>query len=206
MPVTVQLDLDAGAEATLGALAEVLSGIPGLTTVRQLGDVHHISMAIYDDPPLERFMPALADLAETLSPIEVQLAHIGLFVGTTSVGSSGVKSVGVDGSGVEGLGAYSLGKQPQGVVFLGVVVTETLLALHRRVHVALGAFRESCWAHYLPGAWVPHVSLALDATNGAAQAATAALLARWSPMTVKTGGARLVRFRPVSTLYKHMLA
>ena len=119
MPVTVQLDLDAGAEATLGALAEVLSGIPGLTTVRQLGDVHHLSMAIYDDPPLERFMPALADLAETLSPIEVQLAHIGLFVGTTSVGSLGVKSVGVDGSGVEGLGACSLGRQPQGVVRRG---------------------------------------------------------------------------------------
>ncbi len=46
MPFTVQLDVDAAAESTLGALADALAGIPGLATVRQLGDVHHISLAI----------------------------------------------------------------------------------------------------------------------------------------------------------------
>src|SRR5271169_2821685 len=107
MPFTVQLDLDAEAEATLGALAEALAGIPGLATVRQLGDVHHISLAIYDDPPLEQFVPPLAAFAETLAPFEVQLASIGLF--------ADIKNV----------------------VFLGVVVTDSLLALHRRAHAAL---------------------------------------------------------------------
>ncbi len=136
MPFTVQLDVDAEAEATLGALAESLAGIPGLATVRQLGDVHHISLAIYDDPPLEQFVPALAAFAGTLTPFEVRLANIGLFADATNV------------------------------VFLGVVVTEALLALHRRAHAALGAFRGECWEYYLPGAWVPHVSLALDATAG----------------------------------------
>ncbi len=171
MPFTVQLDLDAEAEARLGALAETLAGIPGLATVRQLGDVHHISLAIYDDPPLERFVPALADFAETLTPFEVHLASIGLFADIRNV------------------------------VFLGVVVTEALLALHRRAHEALGAFRECCWEYYMPGAWVPHVSLALDATNVAARAATATLLAHWGPMTVGIGGIRLVRLRPVHALY-----
>src|SRR5208337_1904990 len=122
MPVTVQLDLDEGSEASLAELAEALSGIPGLATIRQLGDVHHISLAIYDDPPLERFVPALAGFAETLAPFEVRLASLGLFADTTNV------------------------------VFLGVVVTDALLALHRRAHAALGTFSESCWAHYLPGA------------------------------------------------------
>jgi len=176
MPFTVQLDLDAKAEATLGTLAETLAGIPGLATVRQLGDVHHISLAIYDDPPLERFVPALAAFAETLTPFETHLASIGLFADLTNV------------------------------VFLGVVVTDSLLSLHRRAHAALGAFRESCWEHYFPGAWVPHVSLALDATSAAAQAATATLLAHWTPMTVGIGGVRLIRFRPVRTLYQCTLA
>jgi 2'-5' RNA ligase len=171
MPYTVQLDLDADAEAKLGALACALSGIPGLATVRQLGDVHHISLAIYDDPPLEQFVPALAAFAETFTPFEVRLASIGLFADTTNV------------------------------LFLGVVVTEALLALHHRAHAALGAFRDTCWAHYLPGAWVPHVSLALDATDAAIQGAIAILLAQWTPMTVGAAGIRLVSFRPVRTVY-----
>ncbi len=176
MPVTVQLDLDSDAEASLGELAEALSGIPGLATIRQLGDVHHISLAIYDDPPLERFVPALAAFAETLAPFEVHLASIGLFADLTNV------------------------------VFLGVVVTDALLALHRRAHAALGAFSKSCWEYYLPGAWVPHVSLALDATDAAARAATAALLAQWTPMTVGIDAVRLVGFRPVRTIYRRSLA
>ena len=68
MPFTGQLDLDAEAEATLGALSETLAGIPGLATVRKLGDAHHISLANYDDPPLEQFVPALAAFAEDAHP------------------------------------------------------------------------------------------------------------------------------------------
>jgi 2'-5' RNA ligase len=117
-------------------------------------------------------VPALAAFAETLTPFEVHLANIGLFADITNV------------------------------VFLGVVVTDSLLALHRRAHAALDAFRESCCEYTLPGAWVPHVSLALDATNAAAQAATGTLLAHWTPMTVSIGGIRLVRFRPVHSLYQ----
>jgi 2'-5' RNA ligase len=175
MPFTVQLDLDAKAEATLLGLAEALAG-PGLATIRQLGDVHHISLAIYDDPPLEQFVPALAAFAETLAPFEVQLASIGIFADTTNV------------------------------VFLGVVATDALLALHRRAHAALGAFRDLCWDYYAPDQWVPHVSVALDATDAATQAATAALLARWTPMEVGVRGVRLVKFRPVSTIYNVSLA
>jgi 2'-5' RNA ligase len=175
MPFTVQLDLHAEAEATLGALAETLAGIQGLATVRQLGDVHHISLAIYNDLPLDRFVPALAAFAETLTPFEVHLASIGLFADITNV------------------------------VFLGVVVTDPLLALHRSAHAALDAFRESCCEYTLPGNWVPHVSLALNATNGAAQAATATLLAHWAPMTVRISGVRLIRFAPVHSLYQRAL-
>lgn len=175
MPFTVQLDLDAEAEAKLGKLTRTLSGIPGLATVPELGDVHHISLAIYDDPPLEQLVPVLEAFAGTVTPFEVRLANIGLFANTTNV------------------------------MFLGVVVTEALLALHYRAHAALGAFRDACWAHYLPGAWVPHVSLALDATDEAAQAALAGLLGKWRPMVVSVDHIRLVRFHPARTICRRAL-
>lgn len=175
MPFTVQLDLDAEVEAKLGKLVRALSGIPGLPTVSELGDAHHISLAIYDDPPLVRLVPVLEAFAGTVTRFQVRLANIGLFADTTNV------------------------------MFLGVAVTEALLALHCRAHAALGAFRDACWAHYLPGAWVPHVSLALDATDEAAQAALAALLVEWRPMAVGVDHVRLVRFHPARTIFRRAL-
>jgi len=81
--------------------------------------LRHISLAIYDDPPSEQFVPALAGFAETLPPFEVALARIGLFADATNAGSLGVVFLGV---------AFL------GVVFLGGVATEAPLALHRRAH------------------------------------------------------------------------
>jgi hypothetical protein len=64
----------------------------------------------------------------------------------------------------------------------------------------------------LPGAWVPHVSLALNATDTAAQAATATPLAHWAPMTVRISGIRPIQFAlahslvPLYSLYRRTLA
>ena len=46
MPFTVQLDLDSAANAALDGLAERLEALPGLTTIRRLGDVHHLSLSV----------------------------------------------------------------------------------------------------------------------------------------------------------------
>lgn len=51
---------------------------------------------------------------------------------------------------------------PAGVVFLAPVVTPRLLELHARVHTALAPHAEKAWPHYVPRAWVPHVTLAHD--------------------------------------------
>ena len=68
----------------------------------------------------------------TCSPIRVQIASAGSFGG------------------------------PAGVVFLAPVVTPRLLDLHARVHAALGPHVSGAWPHYVPRAWVPHVTLAHD--------------------------------------------
>jgi 2'-5' RNA ligase len=60
---------------------------------------------------------------------------------------------------VDSLGLFP-GAQP--VLFLNPVVNAGLLALHRRVHDALRKVeiaREGTQGHYLPGSWVPHLTL-----------------------------------------------
>jgi hypothetical protein len=60
MPFTVQLDLDAHIQAVLGAVAEWLARISDLETVRQIGDVHHMSLGVYSELPVEVIVPKLA--------------------------------------------------------------------------------------------------------------------------------------------------
>ncbi len=175
MHFVLQLDVDAETNARLDVIAAELDRISGLETVRRIGDVHHVSLGVYDDVAVERFVTDVAAFAETLEPIPVRLASIGIF--------SGAKNV----------------------LYLGPVVTEALLALHRRFHDALSAHARPCWEYYLPGAWVPHVTLAMDIEAGALEEAVAVVQQIWQAGEARLDAIRFIRVRPVETLYLRAL-
>jgi 2'-5' RNA ligase len=50
----------------------------------------------------------------------------------------------------------------QGVVFLSPVVTSSLLELHARFHTLLSNFSLQRNPYYLPGAWMPHCTIAAE--------------------------------------------
>ncbi|MGH3660890.1 MAG: 2'-5' RNA ligase family protein [Micromonosporaceae bacterium] len=52
-----------------------------------------------------------------------------------------------------------------GPFWLGVVVTRELIDLHQAFHDALNAAGVASWAHYLPGRWTPHSTLAMRVTD-----------------------------------------
>jgi 2'-5' RNA ligase len=175
MPFTVQLDLDAATEAGLCELADRLGAISDLETVRQLGDVHHVSLAVYDDLALDSFLPRLIEFAGSVRTLTLRMANIGIFPGARSV------------------------------LFLSPVASEELLALHRGFHDSFAAFSGSCWEHYRPAAFVPHVTLAMNATPEALQRAVAVVVEGWKPAATRLDAVRLIEFRPVRTLYHRSL-
>jgi 2'-5' RNA ligase len=61
---------------------------------------------------------------------------------------------------------YTLSTFPtnQNSLLLGAVTDAELLAVHVAVHDALAGRVRDPWANYLPGAWVPHCTLAQDVT------------------------------------------
>jgi 2'-5' RNA ligase len=61
---------------------------------------------------------------------------------------------------------YTLGTFPtsENALFLGAVTDAELLAVHVAVHDTLAGRVRDPWAYYLPGAWVPHCTLAEDLT------------------------------------------
>ena len=72
---------------------------------------------------------------------------------------------------------YTLGTFPtnQNGLLLCPVTDAELLAVHVAVHDALAGRVRDPWAYYLPGAWVPHCTLAEDVTPAQLAAGFAAL-------------------------------
>ena len=72
---------------------------------------------------------------------------------------------------------YTLGTFPtsQNALLLGAVTDAELLAVHVAVHDALAGRVRDPWAYYMPGAWVPHCSLAEELTPAQLAAGFAAL-------------------------------
>ena len=71
---------------------------------------------------------------------------------------------------------YTLGAfAKENTLFLGAVADTELLAVHSAVHDALAGKVRDPMAQYLPGAWVPHCTLAQDVTAEQLVAAFAAL-------------------------------
>lgn len=58
---------------------------------------------------------------------------------------------------MESLGAFA---GPQGILFLGVTVTQALLDAHAAIHASITGDGGGPWGHFRPGIWVPHCTLA----------------------------------------------
>lgn len=148
---------------------------PAVETVTRLGAVPHLSLAIYDDFDLEAGIARLGAFAAAVAPLPLRLAGLGVFAGVSHV------------------------------LFAAPVVTEALLALHRRFHDEFAPPGAACHAHYRPGAWVPHVTLALNLTGAQLQAGVAAIAPRWTPFETELTAVRLIRYHPVETLFRRAL-
>jgi 2'-5' RNA ligase len=104
--------------------------------------------------------------------------------------ASGVGSIPVK------LHGFGLFPGPPAVLWLAPVVTPALLGLHSQVHRALADVK----AHpdTLPGAWVPHFTLAYGMASP--EHALTAVLPIWKPRTGLLEHLELLRFDPVEVL------
>lgn len=172
MPYVVQLDLGAGA-SRIAELCDALD--PAVETVTRLGDVPHLSLAIYDELNTEAYAVRLRAFADTLEPFSLRLAGLGVFAAATHV------------------------------LYAAPVVTSEVLALHRRFHDSFTLPGAVCHEHYRPGAWVPHVTLALNLSAPQLHVALAIATSKWAPFAGEIDAIRLIRYWPVETLWHRRL-
>jgi 2'-5' RNA ligase len=154
----------------------IVTGCEAANASGDAGEAPHISLAVYDDSfSPDTHLPAIKGFAERLEPLDVDFQSLGIFPG------------------------------PGSVLFAAPIVSNALLALHANFHRALESARPCCWAHYLPGHWVPHATLATGLSPKDLARRTLAAAAGWEPLLIPLDAIRLVEFSPVKTLWNAKL-
>ncbi len=124
------------------------------------------------------------------APDEAFINRLGRFAGTLGTFTINLANIGIFPG-------------DRNVLYLGPSVTEPLLALHRRFHETFGALAR--WPHYLPGTWVPHLTLAMHVEPQALAPAIDIVRREWQPGAVRLDALALVRAFPVEELRRFPL-
>lgn len=101
------------------------------------------------------------------------------------------------------LAAIGIFPGPSPVVWAAPVVTERLVALHRTLHALFG--QSNVHPHYLPGAWMPHVTLSQPTSASLARVVKEALSAWRGPIEGEANRVEFVQFHPVILLRSRSL-
>lgn len=172
MPFAVHLDLDPHSAAALEPLIDAVERAdPEATTPRRAQVAPHLTLAVYDRLDAAAMTGPLQRFAALQPARDIQLASLGLFPG------------------------------PPAVLFAAPVVSAEMLDLHARFHHTAARYDPHCWAHYLPGDWVPHVTFGEGLRPATAAAAIVNAIAAWQPRPavlhpVPSGGGAVVDAAP----------
>ncbi len=176
LPFAVFMELDPYGAAGLQPIIEHVERIsPNAATPRSLNVEPHITLAVYDGLDPEPLARALDHFSADMRAPSVKLSSIGLFPG------------------------------PASVLFAAPVVSAELLALHRDFHEAAASAGAACWPYYLPGNWVPHVTLGEQLSPKEAGAAISGAIGLWQPVAAGLHRISLVRFHPIDLLWHRQL-
>jgi 2'-5' RNA ligase len=133
--LALELTLDEGADAAVRDVWDGLeqAGVRSLASLLRGRVDPHVSLVVSDDvEALRALAPDLAEIVRMAGPQVLSLDAVGLFPGADPV------------------------------LYLGVTPTERLLRLHAEVAELLRGRGIEVRPEYLPGAWIPHCTVAMD--------------------------------------------
>ena len=130
MPFVVELYFDPSTEDRIRGAWNAIDEAGISDSMPKGGYRPHVSLGVCDDLETDSLAQELSTFAAGVAPFQLSFPNIGIF--STS----------------------------EGVVFLGVTVTEELLRVHAAFHEILKKYAENQREYYTVGRWVPHCTLA----------------------------------------------
>lgn len=130
MPFVVELYFDPATEASIRDAWKAIDEAGISDSMPKGGYRPHVSLGVCDHLETDSLAQELSTFAEGIAPFRLSFPNIGIF--STS----------------------------EGVVYLGVTVTEALLSIHAAFHKIFKKHAEEQREYYTVGRWVPHCTLA----------------------------------------------
>ena len=130
MPFVVELYFDPSTEERIGGAWKAIDDAGISDSMRKGGYRPHVSLGVCDRLETDSLAQELSTFAVGVAPFRLSFPNIGIF--STS----------------------------EGVVYLGVTVTEQLLNVHARFHEIFKKHAQEQREYYAVGRWVPHCTLA----------------------------------------------
>ena len=154
MPSAVELFFDTQAEKQIRNAWEAIQKAGIGSSLLDAGYRPHVSLGVCSRIDSTAFEAELSTFAASVVPFPLSLSSVGTFPGA------------------------------EGVIFLGVTVTEHLLDVHAAFHKIFKKYAGEQSEHYAVGKWVPHCTLAFDLSKR--QIAEAVSICRGIPLPVLT--------------------
>ena len=152
MPFAVELRFYTQAEEQICDAWNAIHGAGIGSSLLDAGYRPHISLGVCNRLEPNAFAEVLSTFGASIAPFRLSLSSVGTFPGA------------------------------EGVVFLGVTVTEQLLSLHAAFHKVFTAYAQEQSEHYAVGKWVPHCTLAFGLSER--QIAEAVPISRRIPLPI----------------------
>ena len=172
MGYAVELFFDHESELAVRTVWDGVAKALGRPSLSDIGARPHISLAVYGDGlDTNGFQEQLLGFAESTDPFDFCLRSLSAFT------------------------------RQEGVVYLAPVVTEQLLSVHERFHEAFAQHKDSVVAHYQPGNWIPHCTVAIDLVPAEIQKAVGYSREAFKPISGRFQEIGLVEFRPLKELF-----
>ena len=130
MPFVVELYFDTSTEASIRGAWKTIDEAGISDSMPKGGYRPHVSLGVCDHLETDSLAQELSTFAASITPFRLSFPNIGIF--STS----------------------------EGVVYLGVTVTEQLLNVHARFHEIFKKHAQEQREYYTVGRWVPHCTLA----------------------------------------------
>ena len=136
MPFVVELYFDPLTEERIRSAWKAIDDAGISDSMPKGGYRPHVSLGVCNHLESNAFEKELSTFAASIAPFQLSLSSIGIF------------------------------PTPEGVVFLGVTVTEELLSVHAAFHKIFKEHAEDQREYYTVGRWVPHCTLAFGLSEG----------------------------------------
>ena len=154
MPFAVELLFDIQAENQICNAWKAIQKAGISSSLLDAGCRPHVSLGVCSRIESSAFEAELSTFAASLAPFRLSLSSVGIFPGA------------------------------EGVIFLGVTVTNHLLDIHAAFHKLCEKHAQEQFEHYAVRKWVPHCTLAFGLSER--QIAEAVPICRGMPLPILT--------------------